>query len=60
MLASLADPCERFLESAVVKTIKHPPVVIIWSCISARALEPLYFVNVSFITKNINKQIMYD
>lgn len=37
-------PSERFLESAVVRTIKHPPAVMIWSCISARGLGPLYFV----------------
>lgn len=37
-------PSERYLESAVVKTVKHPPAVMIWSCISGVGLGPLYFV----------------
>lgn len=38
-------PSERFLESTVLTAIKHPPAVMIWSCISAKGLGPLYFVN---------------
>lgn len=37
-------PGERYSEVAVQKKIKHPPSVMIWSCITGNGTGPLYFV----------------
>lgn len=37
-------PRERFHEDTVVRTVKHPPAIMIWSCISGEGLGPLYYV----------------
>lgn len=37
-------PNERYLEDCVIRTVKHPPSVMIWSCISAEGPGPIYFV----------------
>lgn len=38
-------PSERFHEDCLVKSVKHPPAVMIWSCITSEGPGPLYFVN---------------
>lgn len=37
-------PSEKFNEACVVKTVKHPPATMIWSCISGDGCGPLFFV----------------
>lgn len=34
---------ERYSEACVVKTVKHPPSVMIWSCITSESPGPLYY-----------------
>lgn len=36
-------PSERFSDVSVLQTVKHPPSVMVWSCISAEGPGPLYF-----------------
>lgn len=34
---------ERFSETCVLKTVKHPPSVMLWSCITSEGPGPLYY-----------------
>lgn len=38
-------PQERYKEDCVIKTVKHPPSVMVWSCISSEGPGPIYFVD---------------
>lgn len=38
-------PGERYNEDCIQRTVKHPPAVMIWSCISGEGPGPIYFVN---------------
>lgn len=37
-------PSERYEEHCTLKTVKHPPSVMIWSCITVQGPGPIYFV----------------
>lgn len=34
---------ERFTEACVMRTVKHPPSVMLWSCITSEGPGPLYY-----------------
>lgn len=38
-------PSERYTEECVARNVKHPPAIMIWSCITAEGTGPLYFVD---------------
>lgn len=37
-------PGERYNEDCILRTVKHPPAVMVWGCISADGPGPLHFV----------------
>lgn len=50
---------ERFNEECLRRTVKHPPAIMIWSCISTEGPGPIYFVE-GTLRKEQYKNILTD